>query len=75
MSLPPAQPSGSPTREAEPFRLYWATPRVAQRCPVCEGRGQMPQGFYQSYGSQWTTSSLGAVPCRSCNGLGFVWSP
>ena len=43
------------------------------RCPVCDGRGIVPAGFYEttSYGST-------AIPmpdnCRTCNGSGVVWS-
>lgn len=41
------------------------------QCPVCNGRGEVPQAFYE------TTPSTGGpmlVSCRSCiNGL--VWEP
>jgi hypothetical protein len=38
------------------------------RCPVCLGRGMMPQGFYDCNDTSVPT-------CRSCNGKGFVWEP
>lgn len=42
-------------------------------CPVCGGRGTVPNGFYDvgyPYGSG--TSALPET-CRSCTGTGVVW--
>ncbi len=40
---------------------------VAQKCPVCEGKGKMPPGFYPDGASgQW-------IDCRSCSGRGIVF--
>jgi len=39
---------------------------LQQRCPVCEGRGFVPAGFY---GIQEGT---GSPACRRCDGLGTV---
>jgi len=44
-------------------------------CPVCNGRGYVPVGFYQSTGPTFVTSSTATDPCRSCNGKGVVWGP
>jgi hypothetical protein len=45
----------------------------AMRCPVCEGRGYVPNGFYGSYaGCPWTVSSLEPETCKSCGGKGYV---
>lgn len=44
-------------------------------CPVCNGRGHVPNGFYSVVGGTgWTTSSITPEICRSCNGTGIVWA-
>ena len=40
-------------------------------CPVCNGRGTMPDGFYDRLASSTTDAS--PEMCRSCNGTGIVW--
>jgi RecJ-like exonuclease len=40
-------------------------------CPVCNGTGKVPAGFYTK-GIASTTAS--PVQCRSCNGTGIVWN-
>lgn len=35
------------------------------RCPVCEGRGTVPAGFY-------TAGATDAETCRTCGGSGMV---
>ena len=43
-------------------------------CPVCNGRGLVPNGFYRAIGGQgWSSSSLEPEKCRSCWGTGIVW--
>jgi DnaJ-class molecular chaperone len=42
------------------------------RCPVCEGNGFVPNGFYNQVSGQWSTSSLAPEICRSCQGTGYV---
>ena len=39
------------------------------RCPVCDGRGQMPASFY----ALTTSADPRMEPCRSCD-KGVVWS-
>jgi len=40
------------------------------KCPVCDGRGVVPLGFYQIYGNYSTTDGRHDEPCRSCaNGI------
>jgi len=41
-----------------------------EKCPVCEGRGHVPQGFYLDLLS--TTGTTGPVQCRSCKGMGYI---
>jgi len=47
-----------------------------QICPVCEGRGIVPQGFY-SYplGQEFATSSNIPEQCKSCTGEGKILEP
>lgn len=46
---------------------------AAQRCPVCNGVGTMPSGFY-NHGIESTYGGPSTVNCRSCGGTGIVWS-
>lgn len=43
---------------------------IPYRCPVCEGRGTVPAGFYGRFGGVTTTSD---ESCHSCNGTGIIW--
>ena len=42
---------------------------MIQTCPVCEGKGQMPRGFYLD---DYDGKSTSPVECRSCKGGGTV---
>ena len=47
---------------------------VCQRCPVCDGRGAVPAGFYSAVGvPYWSTSSAVPDTCKACGGSGIVW--
>jgi DNA-directed RNA polymerase subunit RPC12/RpoP len=49
---------------------------VAVRCPVCEGRRLVPNGFYGAVGVQfWSSNSTMPEQCRACSGSGIVWKP
>ena len=42
-------------------------------CPVCQGRGTVPEVFYSQPITGVTTSNVvNRVTCRSCNGKGYV---
>ena len=43
-------------------------------CPVCVGKGIVPNGFYLFTNRGYTTSSMTPETCRSCIGSGIVWS-
>ena len=45
------------------------------RCPVCDGRGTVPAGFYDGDNGcgTATTSSITPETCRTCHGTGIVW--
>lgn len=42
-------------------------------CPVCSGRGIVSNGFYNSTGNVWVTSTTAPEKCRSCGGTGVIW--
>lgn len=43
-------------------------------CPVCSGKGFVPQGFYAPFPERYTGVSPDVpLPCRACSGKGFVW--
>jgi len=49
-------------------------PPQPYRCPVCEGKGCVPSGFYGAVGThEWTVSDLTPEQCRSCGGIGVIW--
>jgi len=46
---------------------------VPHRCPVCNGNGLVPNGFYAQTSGNWSTASTVPESCRSCYGTGIVW--
>lgn len=42
-----------------------------ERCPICEGRGLLPCGFYHPYQNN-TTTDISPVVCKICNGTGMI---
>ncbi len=42
-------------------------------CPVCNGTGLVPNGFYNNIYGFGVTSDLTPETCRSCTGTGLVW--
>ncbi len=42
------------------------------RCPVCYGKGIVPNGFYSSTSNTWSSSSTNPETCRSCGGRGVI---
>ena len=47
---------------------------MKQVCPVCQGLGLVPHGFYMYPAQQESFSSTNASPetCRACNGIGVI---
>lgn len=46
------------------------------KCPVCNGRGFVPAGFYSWYRNDqctWSVANTFPEVCRSCNGTGVVF--
>ena len=41
------------------------------KCPVCDGTGIVPGGFYIST-SGFSTTGTNQETCRSCDGKGFI---
>lgn len=42
------------------------------RCPVCCGKGVVPNGFYRSVGDTIISSTTAPEICRSCGGKGYI---
>lgn len=73
-------PWGAEQRELE-FHQAWNnvlaelrdmdTPQKQQPhcCPVCSGKGIVPNGFYGSVGSATISNQ-----CKPCNGTGVIWN-
>ncbi len=47
--------------------------QTPHRCPVCNGRGIVPNGWYSTTEQSWTTTSTTPDQCRSCSGTGVLW--
>lgn len=41
-------------------------------CPVCLGKGLVPNGFYNVGGTTQYSSNCSPEICRSCNGKGYI---
>jgi len=42
------------------------------KCPVCNGRGIVPQGFYMvPEGQNFSSSSTAPETCKTCGGKGY----
>jgi hypothetical protein len=54
--------------EPNPTQNHW------QRCPVCNGRGWLPHGFYNT-SPTFSSASTEDVECRRCTGQGTILSP
>jgi len=45
----------------------------ARLCPVCLGKGLVPNGFYNAIGvNSYSTTSTSPERCRSCGGSGYI---
>lgn len=42
-------------------------------CPVCNGKGIVPNGFYNATGNCWVATTTLPDTCRTCGGTGVVW--
>lgn len=49
----------------------------AQICPICNGRGEVPESFYDilPYYTSGSTEIDRKTACRSCHGAGYVVVP
>lgn len=43
-------------------------------CPVCSGRGIVPNGFYSGTERQYSTTSVTPETCRACGGRGVIFT-
>ena len=58
-----------PYQPAPQRRTYGEEQMKAQVCPVCDGKGTVPGGFYPGEGD----TSASRQTCRSCKGRGIVF--
>ncbi len=69
-------PLGDITLEFVPnqFNYEWSveTKKEPYRCPVCNGKGLLPKGFYEQ-GEYFSSSDTSPEICRTCQGQGIVW--
>lgn len=42
-------------------------------CPICHGKGIVPNGFYSNTKEIWTKEDIIPEKCRSCMGTGILW--
>lgn len=55
---PPAQPT------------FFSYPKIPHKCPICEGRGNVPFGFYGRSEVEGGPTEL----CRQCEGKGVIYT-
>lgn len=41
-------------------------------CPVCQGKGLVPNGFYNVGCGSYYSSNTSPETCRSCGGKGYI---
>lgn len=46
---------------------------IAQKCPICEGRGNVYHGFYEHSNPVYGTGGLLTEVCRNCAGTGILY--
>ena len=50
-------------------------PSTPHRCPVCFGKGIVPNGFYKITDSiSWASSDAAVEQCRGSSGVGIIYS-
>lgn len=48
---------------------------MLEKCPICNGTGYVPLGFYSGFPARTSSSTaLMQEPCRSCTGRGYIES-
>lgn len=46
---------------------------IQQKCPICEGHGNVQGGFYNQLPNCPCMSSVTSEQCRNCDGTGIVY--
>lgn len=57
--------------ENNPMPNLTNTTMMPHKCPVCQGKGLVPYGFYSSYSVHITTNTA-PEQCKSCSGSGII---
>ena len=69
--------SGFPVQTIQPDATFpWPPPaKVPHRCPICEGHGIVPGGFYErTPDAQAWTATNATEACRACGGQGIIYA-
>ena len=66
-------PCNNSTHTVNPLNFVITTRKnsTPHRCPVCNGTGTVPYGFYLQISP---TSVASFETCRQCKGEGYIWS-
>lgn len=48
---------------------------MVERCPVCNGKGIVQNGFYSSVTGYTISTTTAFETCRSCYGKGYIIIP
>lgn len=60
--------------EANPWPpMFTPHDGVPHKCPVCDGKGVVPHGFYNT-SPYFSSTNIAPETCRSCYGQGVIWS-
>ena len=44
----------------------------SEKCPVCNGNGLVPHGFYNQTSGDWSAASTEPEKCHGCEGKGWI---
>lgn len=65
--------SGPVNYPGEWYHRWAPVLRAPHRCPICEGRGTVPAGFYTGTAPTVMLGGTAAETCRGCGGAGIIW--
>lgn len=55
-----------------PYGWEMTASMTPKKCPVCDGKGIVPNGFY-NFNINYTAISTSPEKCRTCDGKGILW--
>ena len=63
-----------PQTQQVPWDFQQPSRRVPYRCPICEGHGLVPGGFYSAVPGGQMISCNATEQCRACGGTGIIYA-